>query len=108
VVYLIFDVFSLDGTGLIGAPYSERRAQLEELDLYGVYWRTPETFDDGEGYSRRCASENLKGSSQAVSTVAIIPYACRPGFCGAAPSTHARTVRADPDARRSNRRRSSS
>jgi hypothetical protein len=29
------------------APYFERRAQLEALNLNPVYWRTPETFDNG-------------------------------------------------------------
>ena len=48
VVYVIFDVLSLAGEDLMRAPYSERRAQLEALNLNGTYWRTPETFDDGD------------------------------------------------------------
>jgi bifunctional non-homologous end joining protein LigD len=47
VVYVIFDVLSLEGVSLMRAPYSERRAQLEALNLNGLYWRTPEVFDDG-------------------------------------------------------------
>jgi hypothetical protein len=46
VAYVVFDLPSLRGRDLTGAPYSERRAQLEALDLNGVYWQTPETFDD--------------------------------------------------------------
>jgi hypothetical protein len=33
---------------VLHASYSERRAQLEALNLNGVYWQTPETFDDGQ------------------------------------------------------------
>jgi ATP-dependent DNA ligase len=33
VTYMIFDVMSLGGDDLTRAPYSERRAQLEALDL---------------------------------------------------------------------------
>jgi bifunctional non-homologous end joining protein LigD len=46
VSYVIFDVLSIDGKDLTRAPYCERRAQLEALSQNGVYWQTPETFDD--------------------------------------------------------------
>jgi hypothetical protein len=42
VTYMVFDLLSLNGHDLTSAPYSERRAQLEALDLNGVYWQTPE------------------------------------------------------------------
>jgi bifunctional non-homologous end joining protein LigD len=45
LTYIVFDVLSLDGESLMRAPYSERRAQLEALNLNGIYWRTPESFD---------------------------------------------------------------
>ena len=48
VTYMVFDLLSLDGEDLTRAPYSERRAQLDALDLNGVHWQTPETFHDGE------------------------------------------------------------
>src|SRR3954447_16164271 len=48
VTYMVFDVLRLDGKDLTGAPYSERRAQLEALNLNDVHWQTPETFDDGK------------------------------------------------------------
>jgi bifunctional non-homologous end joining protein LigD len=48
VVYVIFDVLGLEGVSLMRASYSERRAQLEALNANGTYWRTPESFDDGE------------------------------------------------------------
>jgi bifunctional non-homologous end joining protein LigD len=48
LTYMAFDLLTLDGQDLTGAPYVERRAQLEDLNLNGVRWQTPETFDDGE------------------------------------------------------------
>ena len=45
VAYVIFDLLSLDGKDLRRAPYSERRAQLEALDLNGVCWQTPQSFE---------------------------------------------------------------
>lgn len=47
VTYMAFDLLSIEGEDPTRAPYSERRAQLEALDLNGVCWQTPETFDDG-------------------------------------------------------------
>jgi bifunctional non-homologous end joining protein LigD len=61
IVYVIFDVLSLEGTSLMRAPYSERRARLEELDLNGVYWRTPETFEDGQAFFEAVCERDLEG-----------------------------------------------
>jgi bifunctional non-homologous end joining protein LigD len=61
VVYVIFDVLSLDGEDLMRAPYSERRAQLEALDLNSAYWRTPEAFDDGEALFEVVCERSLEG-----------------------------------------------
>jgi bifunctional non-homologous end joining protein LigD len=61
VVYMIFDVISLEGDSLMRAPYSERRAQLEALSLNGRYWRTPETFDDGEALFEAICERELEG-----------------------------------------------
>ncbi|HEX3831688.1 MAG TPA: DNA ligase D [Solirubrobacteraceae bacterium] len=41
VVYAIFDLLYLDGHSLMGLPYQERRARLEELGLGGPAWRVP-------------------------------------------------------------------
>jgi bifunctional non-homologous end joining protein LigD len=41
VVYAIFDLLYLDGHSLMGLPYEERRARLEELGLGGPAWRVP-------------------------------------------------------------------
>jgi bifunctional non-homologous end joining protein LigD len=61
LAYMIFDVLSLDGRSLIGQPYSERRAELEALDLHGPYWHTPETFDDGASLFEAVCERELEG-----------------------------------------------
>ena len=61
VTYMVFDLLSLDGEDLTRAPYSERRTQLEELDLNGVFWQTPETFDDGEALFEAVCAHELEG-----------------------------------------------
>jgi bifunctional non-homologous end joining protein LigD len=58
---MAFDLLSLDGDELMRAPYSERRAQLEALDLNGVHWQTPETFDDGEALFEAVCAHELEG-----------------------------------------------
>src|ERR671936_411737 len=61
VVYVLFDVLSLDGRSLMSEPYRERRRQLEALDLNGVYWRTPEAFDDGPALLEAVRERELEG-----------------------------------------------
>jgi bifunctional non-homologous end joining protein LigD len=61
VVYVIFDLLSLEGVSLMRAPRSERRAQLESLDLNGSYWRTPEAFDDGPALFEAVCERELEG-----------------------------------------------
>jgi len=61
IVYVIFDVLSLDGESLMRSPYSERRARLEALDLNDVYWRTPNAFDDGAALFEAICARELEG-----------------------------------------------
>jgi bifunctional non-homologous end joining protein LigD len=61
VTYMIFDLLSLDGEDLTCAPYSERRTQLEALALNGIYWQTPERFDDGESLFEAVCEHELEG-----------------------------------------------
>jgi|SRR5215831_11466659 len=49
VSYLAFDLLCLDGTPLLDAPYSDRRALLDELGLEGRHWQTPPSFTDVAG-----------------------------------------------------------
>jgi bifunctional non-homologous end joining protein LigD len=61
VVYVVFDVLSLEGVSLMREPYSERRTRLESLDLNGPYWRTPEAYDDGAAPLRRRVRTRARG-----------------------------------------------
>jgi ATP-dependent DNA ligase len=64
VTYPIFDALSLDGGDLMGAPHSERRAQLEALNLNDKCWRTTEAFDDGESLFDVVCKLALESASQ--------------------------------------------
>jgi bifunctional non-homologous end joining protein LigD len=77
VVYVVFDVLSLEGVSLMRAPYSARRARLESLDLNGPYWRTPEVFDDGQALFEAVCERELEG---VVAKQIDSPY--RPGQRG--------------------------
>ena len=48
VSLLVFDLLHVDGTSLVGAPYDERRAALEGLDLAADRGAVPPAFD-GQG-----------------------------------------------------------
>jgi bifunctional non-homologous end joining protein LigD len=61
VVYVLFDILSLDGRSLMGEPYTARRRQLEALNLNGIYWSTPETFDDGAALFDAVCERDLEG-----------------------------------------------
>ncbi|HET9641904.1 MAG TPA: hypothetical protein VFP68_00750 [Burkholderiaceae bacterium] len=61
VTYMVFDLLSVNREDLTRAPYSERRARLEALDLNGVLWQTPETFDDGTALFEAVCAHELKG-----------------------------------------------
>jgi bifunctional non-homologous end joining protein LigD len=56
VVYAIFDLLYLDGHSLMGLPYEDRRARLEELRLGGPAWRVPAAHP-GHGTSLLNATE---------------------------------------------------
>jgi bifunctional non-homologous end joining protein LigD len=57
VVYVIFDLLYLEGHSLLGRPYTERRAALEELDLNGAAWQTP-GYHVGEGKALFAATKD--------------------------------------------------
>jgi bifunctional non-homologous end joining protein LigD len=61
VTYMAFDLLTVDGDNLTRAPYSERRAQLEALDLNGVFWQSPEAFDDGDALFEAVCAHELEG-----------------------------------------------
>ena len=61
VTFVVFDLLRLDGNSLMALPYSERRAELEALDLNGTHWTTPETFDDGAALFDAVCAHELEG-----------------------------------------------
>jgi bifunctional non-homologous end joining protein LigD len=61
VTFVVFDLLRLGGDSLMAMPYSERRAELEALDLNGTCWTTPETFDDGPALFDAVCAHGLEG-----------------------------------------------
>jgi bifunctional non-homologous end joining protein LigD len=58
VTYVLFDLLWLDGHSLMGLPYTERRARLDDLHLDGEHWRTPAAHV-GEGMTLLAATREL-------------------------------------------------
>jgi bifunctional non-homologous end joining protein LigD len=75
VTYMIFDVLYLDGRGLMGLPYVERRAALKGLELAGPSWRTPPS-NPGQGEEMLAAARE-NGLEGVVAKRLTSPY--RPG-----------------------------
>jgi ATP-dependent DNA ligase len=61
VTLMLFDLLSIDGRNVMREPYWKRREELEALDLNGVYWQTPETFDDGGALFEAVCAHELEG-----------------------------------------------
>jgi bifunctional non-homologous end joining protein LigD len=62
VAYVVFDLLYLDGRSLMGLPYEERRARLDELELRGPNWQTPAYHrGDGEPLLRATKEQGLEG-----------------------------------------------
>jgi bifunctional non-homologous end joining protein LigD len=62
VVYAIFDLLYLDGRSLLELPYSERRRQLETLELEGAAWRVPAAHPgDGARLFEATKAQGLEG-----------------------------------------------
>jgi bifunctional non-homologous end joining protein LigD len=63
VTYLVFDLLWRAGGFLLDAPYGERRARLEELDVVGPRWDTPPVYlgsgEEALAMSRSCGLEGV-------------------------------------------------
>jgi bifunctional non-homologous end joining protein LigD len=59
--FIAFDLLALDGETLLEQPWSERRRQLELLQLNGPYWQTQEIFDDGAALFAAVCEQGLEG-----------------------------------------------
>jgi len=61
VTFMVFDVLRVEGLDAMCLPYAERRALLDELDLNGRAWRTPEVFEDGPALMEATRRLGLEG-----------------------------------------------
>ncbi|HEY7630171.1 MAG TPA: non-homologous end-joining DNA ligase, partial [Thermoleophilaceae bacterium] len=60
--YMIFDLLFLDGHSTLSLPYSDRRRLLEQLELEGPNWRTPNNHvGDGKGFLAASEKSGLEG-----------------------------------------------
>ncbi|MDQ3821677.1 MAG: hypothetical protein M3321_00340 [Actinomycetota bacterium] len=77
VKYMIFDVLRVDGLDVMGNAHADRSALLEELELEGASWTTPEAFEDGPALFEATLGLGLEG---VVAKRLDAPY--RPGERG--------------------------
>jgi bifunctional non-homologous end joining protein LigD len=70
VTFMIFDLLSIDGVDLTRAPYSERRAQPEALDLNAVTGRRRKLSTTATLCSKRSSRMSLRASSLNAETAA--------------------------------------
>ena len=61
LTYMVLDVLSVDGESVASQPYAQRRVLLEDLQLDGPQWRTPQAFDDGEALWEAVCEHELEG-----------------------------------------------
>ena len=73
LIFLAFDVLSVDGRDLRAKPYKERRGILAGLGLEGSQWRVPEAFDDGPALWEAICEHELEGL---VAKRSHEPYLC--------------------------------
>jgi bifunctional non-homologous end joining protein LigD len=59
--FVVFDLLRLGSRDVMGAPYSERRALLEDVVASRGAVVVPESFDDGEALVRTTAERGLEG-----------------------------------------------
>ena len=58
---MIFDVLEAFGKSTMALSYWQRRRIVDRLNLNGHSWRTPDTFDDGEGLFESVRIAGLEG-----------------------------------------------
>ena len=61
LTFIVFDLLRLDGVDVTERPYSERRNLLEDLDLNSYWWRTGDTFSDGDALFTAVCGMGLEG-----------------------------------------------
>jgi bifunctional non-homologous end joining protein LigD len=73
LVFIVFDVLSIEGEDVRREPYMRRRRILEELQLDGSQWRVPEAFEHGEALWAAVCEHELEG---VVAKRVHEPYLC--------------------------------
>jgi bifunctional non-homologous end joining protein LigD len=61
LTFVIFDLLRRDGIDLTSSPYTERRKELEKLELDGPAWTTCERFEDGRALFSAVCQLGLEG-----------------------------------------------
>jgi bifunctional non-homologous end joining protein LigD len=74
LLFIVFDVLSVEGEDVRAQPYRQRRRILEQLRLDGAQWRVPEAFEDGEALWEAVCEHELEG---VVAKRLNDPYRCR-------------------------------
>lgn len=73
ITYLAFDLLFYNGTPLLGLPYAERRAALDDLGLAGPAWAAPPAFADGAATSAAARENGLEGVMAKRLTTPYLP-----------------------------------
>jgi bifunctional non-homologous end joining protein LigD len=61
ILFVVFDLLRVEEEDVMLLPYAQRRTLLEELELNGPAWRTPEVFHDGEALLEATGNLGLEG-----------------------------------------------
>jgi hypothetical protein len=61
---IVFDLLSTEGERVMQLPYAKRRELLEQLNLNGRYWSTPDVFNDGEALFDAVCEHELEAWSR--------------------------------------------
>ena len=72
VTLMVFDLLRLFGSDLTAQPWRARRELLERLEIQGLHWQVPPTYDDGVELHAATAEQGLEG---VVSKRRDSPYA---------------------------------
>lgn len=67
LTFVVFDVLSVEGSNVMAKPYSERRLILEQMQLGGSRWQTPEALDDGAALWQAVCEHELEGCRREAS-----------------------------------------
>ena len=73
LTFMAFDVLSVEGRPVGSLPYTKRRRILEEMNVDGPRWRTPEAFDDGESLWAAVCEHELEGVVAKRKTARYMP-----------------------------------